>query len=54
MRVEFRVDANSLSAGGGGLSKKFEAGFYIAALSHEGKTLSSQVMKLDREFSADA
>ncbi len=49
-RVEFLVDASSLSARDDGAGWRFKVGFYIAAFSPEGKMLSSRAMRLDREF----
>ena len=52
-RVDFLVDANSLSAIEETGNRKFDVGFYVAALSPQGKVLQVKSTKLDRVFPMD-
>ncbi|HEV2469272.1 MAG TPA: VWA domain-containing protein [Candidatus Sulfotelmatobacter sp.] len=52
-RVDFLVDANSLSTAGDAGGKKFDIGFYIAALCPKGKVLLEKGTKLQRAFPTD-
>lgn len=49
-RVEFLVNANSLSVEESSSGKKFDVGFYVAACSSEGKVFGVQGTKLARDF----
>ena len=52
-KVEFHLDAGSLSTIDDPAGKKFDVGFYAAAFSQEGKILSSQALKVDRAFPSE-
>lgn len=52
-RVDFLVDANSLSVADDAGGKKFDIGFYIAALCPQGKVLLEKGTKLQRAFPFD-
>ena len=52
-RVDFLVDANSVSTTDEAGSKKFDVGFYVAALSPDGRVLQVKGTKLERAFPPD-
>ncbi len=52
-RVDFLVDANTLTAGEGSEGRKFDVSFYVAGVSKDGKIMPVQGTKLERAFAPD-